>query len=241
MISLLVLAAVGVMIRLGFWQLDRLAQRRASNALVSAQANASVLNLNQDVPPADALRRMEYRSVVVSGTYDSTQEVLLRNQVHGNQLGLAVITPLKVAGLDFYVMVQRGWIPVEESSPELRGKFAEPGNVTVKGIIRLPSILPNYGAPADPTLAPGQTHLDVWSAVNLERIQQQVSIKLLPVYIQQAPDPAWTGIPYRSLSVPDLSEGPHLAYAIQWFVFSGILAVGYPVFMRRRLKKRPQK
>jgi surfeit locus 1 family protein len=239
LISLLALAAVGVMIRLGFWQLDRLAQRRQANALVSAQVNAAPLDLNQTVPPTGDLMGMEYRPVEVRGEYDSSQEVLLRNQVHSDQLGYAVITPLKIEGSKLSVMVQRGWIPAEESTPELRVKYAELGKVVVKGIIRLPNALPPYGAPADPTLAPGPLRLDMWSSVNLGRIQQQVNLSLLPVYIQEAPDPTWSGIPYRSLSVPDLSEGPHMAYAIQWFLFSGVLAVGYPILLRRRLKTNP--
>jgi surfeit locus 1 family protein len=89
----------------------------------------------------------------------------------------------------------------------------------------------------NPTLAPGQTRLDAWNAINLERMQQQVDIPLLPVYIQQAPDTAWTGMPHRNTTLPDLSDGPHLGYAIQWFLFPTVLGVGYPFFIRRRLKK----
>ena len=74
--------------------------------------------------------------------------------------------------------------------------------------------------------------------VNVDRIQQQVSLKLLPVYIQESPDPAWTGMPYRSVSMPDLSDGPHMSYAIQWFIFASVLGVGYPIFVRRSTRKK---
>jgi surfeit locus 1 family protein len=238
LLTLLVIAAVGVMVRLGFWQLDRLAERREANSRILAQVNAENLDLNKDLPLDEELNSMEYRPVIVTGIYDSAQEVLLRNQVHGNQLGYAVITPLQLDGKKESVMVQRGWIPPEQSSPELRTKFTEPGPVTVRGIIRLPSTQPNYAGPGDPTLAPGQVRLDAWSAVNLDRIQQQVSLDLLPIYIQQAPDPSWKGPPYRSnLSQPDLTDGPHLLYAIQWFLFSAALAIGYPILLRRRFKR----
>ncbi len=236
-ITLGVILAVGVMICLGFWQLDRLAQRRALNARVTAQINAPVLDLNNNLP-IDQLSSMEYRSVTVVGVYDSSQEVILRNQVYGDQPGYAVITPLKIQGSDYSVLVERGWIPLDQATPALRAKYAEPGVVTVKGIIRLSQTQPTFAGASDPTLAPGQTHLDAWDMVNVARIQQQVSLKLLPVYIQDAPDPAWTALPYRSVIMPDLSDGPHLSYAIQWFLFAAMLGIGYPFLVRRSLKKK---
>ena len=73
--------------------------------------------------------------------------------------------------------------------------------------------------------------------INLESMQKQDNLTLLPVYVQEAPDPSWTEMPYRSISLPDLSEGPHLGYAFQWFLFSTVAAAGYPIYIRRRLKK----
>jgi surfeit locus 1 family protein len=64
-------------------------------------------------------------------------------------------------------------------------------------------------------------------------MQKQLPYPILPVYIQQSPDPAWTGLPYRSEPDLDLTEGPHLGYAIQWFTFATILFVGYPFFIHR--------
>jgi surfeit locus 1 family protein len=234
--SLLVLVLVGVMIRLGFWQLDRLAERRALNARVNAQISAPVLNLNLDLP-VNELFDMEYRSVVVSGVYDFSQEVILRNQVHDDKLGYEVITPLEIQGSSYGVMIERGWIPAEEAQPDLRIKFEESGLVQVKGFLRRSQSQPTYAGAAEPTLASGQTRQDTWTMINLESMQKQVNLTLLPVYIQQAPDPAWTGMPYRSINLPDLSEGPHLGYAIQWFLFATVAGVVYPIYVRRRLKK----
>ncbi len=235
--TLAAILGVAVMIRLGFWQLDRLAQTRALNAKVSAQINAPPLDLNQSLP-VDQLNGMEYRSVVVVGVYDSSQEVILRNQVNDGQPGYVVITPLKIQGSDYSILVERGWIPLDQATPALRAQYAEPGVVTVKGIIRLSQTQPTFLGAVDPTLAPGQTRLDAWSMVNVGRIQQQVNLKLLPVYVQEAPDPFWTGLPYRSVTLPDLSDGPHLSYAIQWFLFATILGIGYPFLVRRSLKKK---
>ena len=95
----------------------------------------------------------------------------------------------------------------------------------------------------DPTLAPGQARLEGWNALNLERMQEQVQGKLLPVYLLAAPQPGISTMPYRALQEPDLSEGPHMSYALQWFSFAAILLGGYPFFVRSQLreKTRPSK
>jgi surfeit locus 1 family protein len=232
--TLMVIAGVVVLIRLGFWQLDRLDWRREFNARVTNQLNAPLLDLNAS-QPADQLFDMEYRSATVTGNYDFSQEVLLRNQVWDNRLGFHVLTPLKIAGTSWYVLIDRGWIPYEDAAS--RSKYAEPGNVTVQGMIRRGQEKPDFGGVTDPTLAPGQTHLDAWNVVNLPRITAQSELKLLPAYIIQSPESAWTALPYRSLPPVEISEGSHLSYAIQWFTFAAILGLGYPFFVRRQLNR----
>jgi cytochrome oxidase assembly protein ShyY1 len=37
---------------------------------------------------------------------------------------------------------------------------------------------------------------------------------------------------------PELGDGPHLSYAVQWFVFATIAAVGYPLALRRIARHR---
>ena len=238
--TLLAIAGVAVLIRLGFWQLDRLTQRRAFNERVSAQIHQPALDLNTADTPDAAWWDMEYRSVVVRGRYALDQEVLLRNQVWQDQLGFHVLTPLQMEGSGQWVLVDRGWIPFTDGDAARRSQYAEGGLVTVRGMIRRPQEKPDFGGVADPTLTPQQTRLDAWNIVNLARIQQQVSGPLLPIYVQQAPEAAWTALPYRSLPEIEITEGPHLSYAIQWFIFATILGVGYPFFVRRQLREAAQ-
>ncbi len=237
--SLLVLAAAGVMARLGIWQLDRLEWRRAFNARVGAQINAPELDLNQHRWKADDLFDMEYRAVTVQGEYDFSQQVLLRNQAWEERGGYRLLTPLRTTDGEMAVLVDRGWIPLEEAQD--LSVYDEPGVVTVRGQIRRPQTRPDFGGVPDPTLAPGETRLAAWNIVNLERIQQQVPYALLPVYIQQAPDPSWTALPYRGLAEVELTEGSHQSYAMQWFAFAGLLLAGYPFFVRQQLRQKPDR
>ncbi len=243
--TFLVIAALGVMARLGVWQLDRLAQRRAFNARVSTQLARPALALTGDALNADpslrsgqALVDMEYRSVAVSGTYDVSQQVALRNQAWDDgqptaRPGAHLLTPLVIAGTGRAVLVDRGWIPLEDSAPEKWAKFDEPGVVEVKGVIRRSQSRADFGPVTDPA-----GYLREWNLVNLPRIGEQVTRPLLPVYIQQAPDPARTALPYRAQPELDLSEGPHFGYAMQWFLFAAVLGIGYPFYVRQSV--RPQ-
>jgi surfeit locus 1 family protein len=70
-----------------------------------------------------------------------------------------------------------------------------------------------------------------WYRVDVEAIAAQLPYEVLPIYVKQAPSSEGSESnevpPYRSELEPDLSEGPHLGYAIQWFIFAAILGVGY--------------
>lgn len=238
--TLLVIAGVGVLIRLGIWQLDRLAQRRAFNARITAQLNAPALDLSSNLS-IQGLFDMEYRSVTVTGEYDLADQVMLRNQVWQDQPGVHLLTPLRITGSSQAILVDRGWVPFTDAESGKLSQYDEKGQVKVQGVIRRPQSRTDFGRIADPTLAPGQKRLDAFNLVNLDMIRQQVDLALLPVYIQQAPDPAWEGMPYRSQPTLDLSEGPHFGYAIQWFTFALILGAGYPFYVRRQLGGKPAK
>lgn len=235
--TLLVVAASAVMIRLGIWQLDRLEQRRAFNARVLSQVDQPVLELNGEALDAD-LPNMEYRKVSVFGEYDFSQEIAIRNQAMNGQWGVHLITPLHIAGSEETVLVDRGWIPGDDFNSGDWSKYAEPGQVTVQGVFRRSQSRPDFGRRIDPTPVPGQDRMIAWNFVHVAGINQQVPYRLLPVYIQQAPDPAWTGMPIRTQPKLELTEGSHLGYAIQWFAMAAILGFGYPFFIRRQENQR---
>jgi surfeit locus 1 family protein len=234
--TLLVIVGVGILIRLGIWQLDRLEQRRDFNARVEAQLERTPITLNGQINFED-LQKMEYRSVMVTGEYDHANQVALRNQVWNNSLGVHLLTPLKIHGTEHVILVNRGWIPMEDFSTGVWSEFDEPGMVEVSGMIRKSQSKAEIGRISDPIPAANEPRLTAWNLANLESIERQLPYQILPVYIQQAPDPSWSNMPYRSLPELDLTEGSHLGYAIQWFTFAVILGVGYPMFLFREGRK----
>ncbi len=234
--TILVIVAIGVQVLLAVWQLARLQERRAYNARVQHQLDQPPLTLEASTP-LDDLSTMEYRSVVVRGEFDFTQEIALRGQSWNGKLGARLLTPLRIAGSDRAVLVDRGWIPYEEMENGQWPQYAEPGEVIVRGQIRASRQDTGLGFRTDPTPLPGE-RLTAWNQPNIAAIGAQLPYPLLPIYIQQAPDPdPDTVLPYAGLPPLDLSEGSHLGYAGQWFMFAIVFAVGYLVFVRHQLRE----
>lgn len=237
--TLLVLVGIAVCVRLGIWQLDRLEKRRAFNARVQAQLGQPPLLLTSQMVEED-LYSMEYRPVKVSGTYDFSQEIAIINQSYGNEWGVHLFTPLQISGSEKAILVDRGWIPHQDYQSGDWSKFAEPGVVEVEGVLRRPQSRAEIGGRTDPTPAPGEPRRVAWNFVNIEQIGKQVSRPLLNAYVQQAPSPDWTALPYRTEPEIEITEGPHLSYALQWFSFAVLLGVGYPFFIQRQERRTVQ-
>jgi len=231
--TLLVLSGAALCVRLGIWQLDRLEQRREFNAHVESVQAMELLILDGD--PGVDLAQMEYRVASVSGMYDYENQVGLRNRYFQDEYGYHLLTPLLLDD-GSAVLVERGWIPADgnDSSVDWR-KYDQPGRVTVQGQIRFGSIKPDLGGVPDPTLAPGQEKLEFWNIVNLERIRQQMPYLLLNIYIQPDPDPGDFTPPIPFQPELELTEGPHMGYAMQWFSFAAILVFGYPFYVRKQI------
>ena len=218
---------------LGVWQLQRLGQTRTANALILARMQEPPLALSDQVLDPDLAN---LRRAVVRGTYDYSQEIVLRNRTLNEIPGVHVLVPLRIAGSDAAVLVDRGWIPYEMADPAQRAQFRDAaGEVEVSGILRRSQARPGRVAPADPPLGPDRPRLDTWHRVDITRIQEQIPYPLLPLYLEedQAPGEPVRRFPRAAPEVA-LSEGGHLGYAVQWFAFAGILLGGYVLFFRQR-------
>ena len=230
--TILVIAAVVVMVRLGFWQLDRLEQRKPFNARVQAHLAESPLELTYQNLDLD-LFNMEYRSAVVSGEYDHERQVVLRNQDWQGRLGVHLLTPLIISGGEKAILVDRGWVPYEDFTGDNLSQYDDPGLVEVEGAIRRSQSKPLIGGRADQAPGPGEDPLKAWYWINIDDLSEQFPYVLLPVYQVSSPDLIEEQLPYRSVEELDLSEGSHLGYAFQWFTFAAILGIGYPIYVRK--------
>jgi surfeit locus 1 family protein len=231
--TLLVFMGTALCIRLGIWQLDRLEQRRAFNHQVEFMRAMPVLDLNQDQP--NDISKMEWRAVKVQGEYDFANQVALRNQYNGVQYGYHLMTPLRLDGTA--VLVDRGWIPADGNSASADWhKYDEAGAMSLTGQIRLGQTKPAFGGVMD-VLPENGTRLEIWNNADLERIASQLPYPVLPVYIQPRANENDTEPPIPFQPTIELTEGPHMGYALQWFTFATILFTGYPFFLRKQETK----
>lgn len=233
LIALLVI----VMINLGFWQLRRLHEKRSYNAGVRANETQPVMPVDALLQPNDQTsqgKTLAFRRVTMTGTYDTSSEVIIRARSLNERPGVWVATPLRLASGDA-VLVVRGFLPTQ-GTPDAVPADAEPpsGSVTVQGLVQETQTRGLFG-PTDP--ADGT--LQNLARVDVERVQKQVPYRLYPAWVQlQTSQPAQSGPEPELLPEPTLDEGPHLSYAVQWFIFSTIAIVGYPLILRRSARNR---
>ena len=232
--TLLVLVAMGVMARLGVWQLNRLAQRQARNAQTTFQLSLPPLSLNNGDPlPAD-LSTLKLRQATVSGQFDFSGQVALTQQNWMGSPGIHLITPLIIEGSNQAVLVDRGWIPYDESTPDKWAQFNKSNQLPVTGFIKLSQEIPQTQTSVNqPLKNTPNTPQTEWYRVDIAAIQAQLPYPLLPVYVEQLPAKSNNNPPFSVNPEFDLSEGPHMGYAIQWFVFALILGLGYINYVRK--------
>ncbi len=221
-----------LMLGLGVWQLARLNEQRALNAQIRARLALPPLTLTG--APLTDTAQLEYRRVTVTGVYDFANEIVLRNRAYQAAPGVHVLTPLRLAGEQTAALVDRGWIPYTQSASEARSVYQQPvGEVTLAGLARRSQVRASPLLPADPPLGPDVPRLEAWYWVNLEQIQAQLPYALLPVLVELEASPDRTKLPVAGYEV-DLTDGPHLSYALQWFAFAAIAVVGPLVYWRQQ-------
>ena len=173
----------------------------------------------------------------MTGALDNAENIIIENRPFQGRAGVELVTPLKISGSEQAVLINRGWIPLDQVDPDSRRAYDIEGEVTLEGIAYRTEPQPSgYLVMPDPTLEAGQTRLDAWFRVDTEGIAGQLDYPLLPIYVKQSPGDNPDEPPLRAEEF-DLSEGSHLSYAMQWFSFAIILVVVYGSFLWQESRK----
>jgi len=220
--TVVLLAVVAACVRLGFWQLDRLRQRRELNAGMAARLEAPTVQL-PTAPPDTA--GFLFRHLEVTGRYDDARSIVLPGRSFQGVPGVHLLTPLVVDPADA-VLVNRGWVPAADGATIPLDSFptSAPGaEVHLQGLL-LP--LPFSTRPAEAASAADTLFRRIWYHLERHRLQAQFPYHLAGAELQLLPATGDAAFP-RPLPPPALDEGPHLSYAIQWFSFALIGIVGW--------------
>lgn len=218
---LLLLAPAGICAGLGVWQLDRAAQKRAFAAELAAREALAPLEIGDAPVDAAAVR---HRSVSARGVLEAAGQVYIEGRRHAGKAGYFVVTPLRIAGSERRVLVNRGWVAAMDASvPE--------GEVTVTGVADVPS-------PPALVLHAGEDAAKAWGT--------RWPYLTLPLYAATVSHPLQTVIVLQDSADPHgfvrewprelPKEGMHIGYALQWFAFA---LIGLVVFLRLSFTREP--
>ncbi|MDX1654644.1 MAG: SURF1 family protein [Candidatus Competibacteraceae bacterium] len=219
---------LALLVSLGQWQLDRARQKEVLLEVRAANLAKDPVDL-RTLDGADPANR--YRRVWVRGRYDTEHQVLLDNQLMGGRPGLHVLTPLRVEGAPWSVLVNRGWLPwgPERRLPQVT---APEGPLTLEGLV---------GRPANPGLQlAGTGAREGWPRlvifVDYQALEGVLGQSLAPMVLLL--DPAATD-GYRrdwQLTPAELKPERHRGYALQWFSLGLALVVIFITVNSRRVQ-----
>lgn len=218
---LLTLICIPLFIKLGLWQYNKAEQKRLiQDAYSQSRTDAALpfpLDLNNQ--SESQIENWKYKKVVVSGEYDSKNQFLLDNQVENERAGYHVITPLKIAGSNQYVLINRGWILAKDRHEDIPVFDTPAGTQKITGQIWLPSkkifTLENQqeSASNEKKLQP------VWQNMDIAKYQKLVPFTVSAAAIKMDADSEGGGF-VRNWQVSMERIATNMGYAYQWFGFA---------------------
>jgi cytochrome oxidase assembly protein ShyY1 len=204
---------------LGRWQWHRLTTRKANNAIIRTNEAAAPVEVDQVLargtePPDSA----QYKVVRATGTYDPTKTVVVRYQTDDQgQQGADAVVPLVTAS-GTALLVNRGWFSTSNQGSVDPSEVPAPpsGTVTVTGYVR-----------QDATGRSTQVDSFSTRSVSSAALGPAVGLPVYAGWVELKSESPPASVPLEPADLPDLSNGPHFFYALQWWFF-GILALfGY--------------
>lgn len=227
--SLLALILIAGCIWAAQWQYHRGVDRHERNDQIEARADHPAITIESARTDAPSY---EWRAIETTGEFDSTRQILLRNRYFEGKYGFEVLTAFKdQSGDEFWV--DRGWVQAGASAtiaPELPA--LPKGIVTIEGRLRLDRSLPQGKFFAIPTAGKG----GLISEANAQSSNQESGINsTFYIDLLAGDQPELT--PTVPAALPELSDGPHFAYALQWIIFGGLVVYGRFLIRREVLTR----
>lgn len=219
--TLIAAVVVVVCVSAGLWQLRRLDEKRTLNETLLKRSALPAVEITELFPLQDS---DYFTQVEVTGEFDLSSEVVLIGRPLDGKPGNHVLTPLHAEG--FTVWVDRGWVPPRFGEGPVVEAPPPSGVVTVTGVL-----LRSESGPGTPS---GGGRLQAVPRPDTKLLDRNLESPSLGLYVMASElNPAAPAALPEFAKVSATDEGPHLSYAIQWFVFATIALVGWFVLMRK--------
>ncbi len=203
------------------WQYHRGVDRHARNAVIEKRIAQSPIEL---AAVKGNLADYEWQTVDVVGSFNPDKQILLRNRYHDGKYGYEVLTLFTSADNKSF-WVDRGWVQAGATATTPPVVTALPqGEVSISGRLRLDSSLPRGSFFALPGKGEG--------LVSELNAQSQLDTEKFYIDLLSGSDTSLT--PEVTAQLPELSDGPHMAYSLQWIFFGGLVFYGRILIRRSR-------
>jgi cytochrome oxidase assembly protein ShyY1 len=215
------------------WQWHRLQDRQVVNAEIQAQINREPVPISDLIVEVDEAKSApedsQWRTVELTGVWLEDSQVLVRKKSLESDLGLWVVTPLQLSD-GTIVMINRGWTAAANSAVDSPVVSDVPvGTIEVLGRLR---DVAERTKPAPTDLPEGQ----VDRIVPTEIVDSPDT--LTNAYVEMtASRPESRTSEIRSLPAPEVTEGAHRSYAIQWIFFEIMTVIGWIILVRNEVKE----
>jgi len=230
--SVAVLLLLPLLLRLGFWQLDRADQKEALQGQYVHSREAAALDLNQAHTSASAgLAHLQWRSGIVRGRFDTAHVFLLDNQVMARRAGYFVYGVFSLAKGGHKILVNYGWVPLGADRSKPPDIALPKGELRLEGLIKRPPATGiKLAATEEENLGKGFYRVQ---EINPTALAASKGWRLFP-YVLRLPPPAPGGF-VRDWTRPGFGKERHLGYAFQWFALAAALVLIYLVVNVKRV------
>ncbi len=219
--SLVALALIALCLVAAQWQYHRGIDRHARNSMIEEHVALPTLALDSVKASPTAF---EWQRVSTQGNFDATQQILLRNRYSEGVYGFEVLTLFTTANNETF-WVDRGWVKAGANATIAPTITPPPSHsVTITGRLRLDSSLPRgsfFALPAD-------------GSGLISKLNAQSQLQTENYYIDLLSGSDISLTPKVTAQLPELSDGPHMAYALQWLFFAGLVIYGRILIRRTR-------
>lgn len=196
------------------WQFHRGEDRKARNNTIEEHIKIPEVELTT---LTSNVKLHEWRSVTATGRFDADEQILLRNRYFEGKYGYAVLTRFTTEGGDS-IWVDRGWVAAGASATIAPETPPVPtGLVSIIARLRLDSSLPSGSFFALPINRDGEL---------ISKLNAQSGSSSEDYYLDLVSGSVPDLTPTAPAQIPSLSDGPHLAYAVQWILFAGLVVYG---------------
>ena len=208
---------MAVFASLGTWQLWRAEQRAASFDSFAEAGRRPALTV-----PIDAAQFEEHRFrwLELRGRYLSSRQILLDSMTHDGRTGYHVLTPFRIAGDEFWVLVNRGWVPADPERLRLPEVNVGESARTIRARI---DALPRPGLTFDNPPDPGNGWPQILLFPTFADLEARLQNPLRPYQLLLSPESAHGFV--RAWQPRAMSPERHIGYAIQWYSFALVLGV----------------